>query len=79
MERFIRVEVTSGDALLVDADILALKYAQDFYGVDKQVARKLLGAGQLDITPRVGGFRLVDSGGIITANRVLFVGGPRSV
>ena len=77
MERSVKIEVTSGDALVIDADILALKYAQDFYGVDKRVARRLLqDSGAVDITPRVGGFRLVASGGAIAANNVLFVGVP---
>jgi hypothetical protein len=74
MEQTVRVEVTTGDALAIDADVLALKYAQDFYGVDKQVARRLLDTRRVEITPRVGGFRLVTSNGIITAKQVLFVG-----
>jgi hypothetical protein len=76
MEKTIRVEVVPGDALVVDADILALKYAQDFYGVDKLVADRLQGAEARNITPRIGGYRLVSSGGAIAAKRVLFVGVP---
>jgi hypothetical protein len=76
MGKLVKVEVAPGDALVIDADILALKYAQEFYGVDKQVAQRLQNAGPLDITPRVGGFRIVSSGGAIAADRVLFVGVP---
>jgi len=76
MEKTIKVEVIPGDALVVDADILALKYAQDFYGVDKLVADRLQGAGARNITPRIGGYRLVSSDGAIAAKRVLFVGVP---
>jgi hypothetical protein len=72
----VRIEVILGNALAVDADILALKYAQGFYGVDRQVAERLQDAGPLDISPRIGGFRIVSTSGTIGANRVLFVGVP---
>ena len=70
----VKLEVIHGNALVIDADILALKYAQGFYGVDKQVAERLQNPGPLDISPRAGGFRIVSTGGVIAANRVLFVG-----
>jgi hypothetical protein len=70
----VTVEVVAGDALSVDADVLALKYAQAFRGVDNQVAGRLEARGRDDITPRAGGFRLVPSEGVIAARRVLFVG-----
>jgi hypothetical protein len=76
MEKTVKVELVPGDALVVDANILALKYAQDFYGVDKQVAERLQDAGVHNITPRIGGYRLVSSDGAIAAKRVLFVGVP---
>jgi len=56
------------------ADVLALKYAQAFYGVDKMVANRLGHPGRPNITPQVGGFRLVPSDGVVTAKRILFVG-----
>lgn len=76
MRQAVRVKVTVGDALAVNTDILVLKYAQDFYGVDKLAARKLQESGHVEITPRAGGFRLVASSGAITAKHVLFVGVP---
>lgn len=76
MEKTVKVEVIPGDALVVDADVLALKYAQDFYGVDKQVADRLQQARARSITPRVGGYRIVSSEGAIAARSVLFVGVP---
>jgi hypothetical protein len=76
METTVKIEVIQGDVLVVDADVLALKYAQDFYGVDKLVADRLQGSGTRNITPRVGGYRIVSSDGTIAAKRVLFVGVP---
>jgi hypothetical protein len=70
----VTVEVVAGDVLSVDADVLALKYAQAFHGVDNQVAGRLGARGRDDITPQAGGFRLVPSEGVIAARRVLFVG-----
>jgi len=72
--RFVRVEVAVGDVMSTHADVLALKYAQAFYGVDKMVANRLGHPGRPNITPQVGGFRLVPSDGVVTAKRILFVG-----
>ena len=74
MEKSVRVEVVAGDVLSTRADVLALKYAQGFYGVDKMVAQRLPDSGLATITPRVGGFRLVPSGGVVTAKSILFIG-----
>jgi hypothetical protein len=76
MEQAVTIEVITGDALTVDADILALKYAQASYGVDKRVAQMLLNSRQMEITPRAGGFRLVTSEGAVAAKSVLFIGVP---
>jgi hypothetical protein len=76
MGESVKVEVIPGDVLVIDADILAVKYAQEFYGVDKQIADRLRGTGALSINPRIGSFRIVPSGGTIAANRILFVGVP---
>jgi hypothetical protein len=74
LDQSIIIVVHTGDALAVEADTLALKYARDFYGVDKQVASRLLAGRAVDITPRIGSFRLVASNGAIAARRALFVG-----
>jgi hypothetical protein len=74
LEMAVKVEVVRGNALATQADILALKYAQDFYGVDKQVASTLPNTQSSDISPRVGGFRIVPTEGALAASRVLFIG-----
>jgi hypothetical protein len=74
--RQIIIAVKTIDALSIDADVLALKYAQSLYGLDRSAVNKLSESG-LDITallPKIDGFRLVDSGGSIGAESVLFVG-----
>lgn len=70
----VKIEVVLGNALAVPADILALKYAQGFYGVDMQVATTLQNVQPSDISPRIGGFRIVSTDGALAASRVLFIG-----
>lgn len=71
----VNVEVVHGDALEVDADVLALKYARAFYGVDHEVVSRLKAHDAIsDMSPPVGGFRIIPSRGVIAASRVLFVG-----
>jgi hypothetical protein len=72
----ITLSIEAGDALNFQADVLALKYAQAFYGVDGAVARLLFdGEDDLDsLLPKVSGFRLLSSKGAIAAKDVLFVG-----
>lgn len=72
----ISVEVTEGDALAFTADVLAVKYAQQHYGVDRAVAERL-GQQYLNLTealPKVSGFRFLQSRQLIGASAVLFVG-----
>ena len=45
MSKKIIIEVVEGDALAIDADVLALKYAQQHHGVDELVATRLVQAG----------------------------------
>lgn len=68
------IEVVPGDALEIDCDILALKYAQALYGVDLAVAEKL--SIDIAILPKPSGFRLVKSEGRLGAKQILFVGVP---
>jgi hypothetical protein len=58
------------------ADVLALKYAQAFYGVDRVAARRLRRAGVAEHTfqPRVGKHALLGSKDAIGAGYVLFIG-----
>ena len=72
----ITIEVVEGDALDIDADVLALKYAQKYYGVDELVATRLMQAGvdKTGMKPRIGGFRLVPTNSAIAAKNALFIG-----
>lgn len=76
--RRIRLSLQHADITTVPADVVALKYAQGFYGADAAVARALPGrrGSTLDIEPAVGEHRLVSTHGSIRAPRVLFVGVP---
>ena len=76
MVKSVRVTVTAGDAMTVEADVLALKFAQAFYGVDKKVALRLANSGPIDVSPPHGAVRLVPSRGVVSAAQVLFVGLP---
>jgi hypothetical protein len=71
----IRIEVQEGNALKFTADVLALKYAQDLYGADLAVYERLTEAGFKPASlPKVNGFKLIDTHGIIGADIVLFIG-----
>ncbi len=71
------LKVQSGDALKFKADVLALKYAQDLYGIDAEVAFRLFTEEDDDfdsLLPKVSGFRLLSTKSVIAAKAVLFVG-----
>ena len=76
MSKKITMEVVEGDALAIDADVLALKYAQQYYGVDELVAARLVQAGvdKKRMRPRIGEFRLVPTNSAISAKNALFIG-----
>ena len=76
MSEKIIIEVVEGDALAIDADVLALKYAQQYYGVDELVAARLVQAGveKKRMRPRAGEFQLVPTNSAISARNALFVG-----
>jgi hypothetical protein len=70
----INVRVLHGDALAVPADLLILKYAQAWHGVDRATARRL---GVEDrVTADVGQTASVRSNGTVAAREVLFLGVP---
>jgi hypothetical protein len=73
------IEVASGDINEIEADVLVLKYAQAFYGVDSEVASRLFQAGEkrANVKPEDGSWTLVSSRGVVAADRVLFVGVPK--
>jgi hypothetical protein len=75
--RRIRIEVHEGDVLEFPADVLALKHAQSLYGVDFAVYELLSGSGRkAPSLPKVNGFKLISTGGLIAPGSVLFVGVP---
>jgi hypothetical protein len=75
----VEFSIEHGDITGIDADVIALKYAQGFHGADELVARAL-GEGGVDtdpIHPSVGEYRLLQAQGSIRARQVLFLGVPR--
>ncbi len=67
--------VTEGDALTFKCDVLILKYAQGFYGVDAAVASVLRAKEpRLRIQPKPGSYSLVPTHGLLGARFVLFIG-----
>ncbi len=71
------IEVQQGDATGFDADVLALKYAQEFMGLDRQVANSLGKAGYQELRqspPASGQYRILPSHGVIQAANILVVG-----
>ncbi len=72
------INVIHGDALEADADVLVLKYAQQFYGADRAAATRL-DAVVDDLSRRMPGSKDVlylKSRGVLGADNVLFVGVP---
>ena len=70
----IRIEVQISDITTIDADIVALKFAQALYGADEVVATAL-GKRQNDIKrllPNAGQYRLFKANGRIKAKQILF-------
>ena len=72
----IRIEVLHGDALKASADVLALKYAQELYGVDSAAYQRLSDRGQRPRLPDIDEVEMVSSQGLLGPDRVLFVGVP---
>lgn len=72
----ISFDLVVGNAMQVQGDVLALKYAQANYGLDAVVSEKLVRAGvdEAVLRPKPGGFRVVDGVKGISADKILFVG-----
>ena len=72
----IRLEVVHGDALEYPVEVLALKFAQHLFGVDRKVVDRLEKNGvQVESRlPAVGTALLINSGHVIAATEVLFMG-----
>jgi hypothetical protein len=71
--------VHQGDVVSVPSDLLLLKHAQNFYGADQAVARRLISArvcAQKDLQPAPGEVVVFETDGAIAPKRVMFVGTP---
>jgi hypothetical protein len=79
MKDSVEIEVIQGDALATPGDVLALKYAQDWYGVDWAVAQILMerGVDATLLSPKPGESRLHSSDGHLAAQVILFIGVPQ--
>lgn len=74
MGREIAISVVEGDVIDFDADVLALKYAQELYGADRAVYDRLKSVYPLPRLPELSGFTFDDTRGSISPRHVLFVG-----
>lgn len=72
----IAIEAVHGDVFKCRGDVLALKFAQDLYGVDRQVVSKLATRGtELENRlPSIDKTLLVPSENVVLAAELLFVG-----
>ncbi|MCP5406927.1 MAG: hypothetical protein H6963_04315 [Chromatiaceae bacterium] len=72
----VKIRLLAADALDVDVDVLALKYAQANYGLDTKVSRILTEEGKEPslMKPKPNGFCLIDGVSGIAARQILFVG-----
>lgn len=71
----VEIDVVAGDAMAHPCDVLVLKHAQAFYGVDAAVARVIVEQDGQMLVPAPTGFRLFRPQGLGAA-AVLFVGVP---
>lgn len=72
----IAIEVVQGDVFAHRADVLALKYARQSFGVDRRVVSELstLGVELRDRLPAIGEALLVESKDVVPTRDILFVG-----
>ncbi len=78
MAKTIEFSIEEGNIISFDADVVALKYAQNFYGADLHIALALDKAGIFsdEIRPQVGDSLYIDSRKSIKARHVVFTGVP---
>jgi hypothetical protein len=78
MAQTVQVAIEQGDITTIDADVIALKFAQSPHGTDRLVANKLvaLGIAPDSLRPSIGHSRLVTTNGAVAARSALFVGTP---
>jgi hypothetical protein len=72
------ISIKEGDVLAFSCDVLVLKYAQGFHGVDRVVIGRLEKPPQnsATVSPKPGECALLISEGAIASKQVLFVGVP---
>lgn len=76
--RSLEYAVVLGDALSIQADVLALKYAQRWYGIDLELTERLMHVG-VSISlrgPKPGDDVFIDTRRAIAATGVLLIGTP---
>src|SRR5579885_591024 len=78
MDQGLTFSIEFGDILSFKADVVGLKYAQNFYGADNRIVQRLVSKGiSLDnLRPKVGDYVYVDTRDAIAADHALFVGVP---
>lgn len=76
--RQVEYAIVQGDATTYAADVLAMKYARHFYGVDQRVSTSLTQRGYSvdSMRPEVGSYAFLDAKSAVGAQRVLFLGTP---
>lgn len=77
----VKIEIVEGDVLEFKADVLALKYAQHYYGSDEAVAHRLVkrgAASEDELQPAPWKWVWIKPRGM-TYSRVLFVGVPQLI
>lgn len=75
----VEFKVKAGNVTEESSDLLLLKYAQSFYGADRDVASRLVSARvctEAEIQPRPGEFVIIETRGRIAPARVMFLGTP---
>ncbi len=72
----VEIRVVTGDILEVEADVLAVKYAQGFHSSDGLVAEQLASKGifKRTLESSVGEARFTPSHGALAAKQVVFIG-----
>ena len=75
----ISVEVINDDAIQYESDILVLKYAQNLYGLDRNIVYLMEQRGSYfrEHLPKTGKYFIVDTPDNITPPQVIFIGAPR--
>lgn len=76
VESSVEFTIVPGDILTFEADVIALKHAQGFFGADEAVAEALarVGVSKDDLRTAPDNYRYVETRGGVRAKHALFVG-----